>query len=138
MRNYRNYIFILISSLLFTSCDYLNTYSIINKSGEDLIVEASYYESHINRANIKKSLMFDLTATNILSLDTINYKVKLRLKPDEEFGLGFSINGIPKLDHNKEISIYKNDSLVFYGNKYIIQNLYTNSNQDHTEVINIY
>lgn len=122
----------------FISCDYLNTFSVVNKSGQDLIVEASYNESYIDNENIRKSLMFNLAATEVLNLDTINYKVKLRLKPDEDFGLGYSINGYPKLDHNEEISIYKNDSLVFYGNKYIIQNLYTNSNQDHTEVINIY
>lgn len=125
-------------SLLFASCDYLNTFSVVNKSGQDLIVEASYNESYIDNENIKKSLMFNLAATEVLNLDTINYKVKLRLKPDEDFSLGYSINGYPTLDHNKEISIYKNDSLVFYGNKYIIQNLYINSNQEHTEVINIY
>ncbi|SFN12539.1 hypothetical protein SAMN05421741_101212 [Paenimyroides ummariense] len=134
----KKYILFFLIMNLFTGCDYLNTYSIVNKSGEDLIVEASYYESYIDSANIKRSLMFDLAAKDILSLDTINYKLKLRLKPDEEFGLGFSINGVPKFDHNKEISIYKNDSLVFYGNQYIIQNLYTNSKQDHTEVLNIY
>lgn len=131
-------LFLICICSFFTGCDYLNTYSIVNKSGEDLIIEASYNESYIDHKNIKKSLMFNLATNDILNLDTINYKVKLRLKPDEDFGLGFSINGVPKFDHNKEISIYKNDSLVFYGNQYIIQNLYTNSKQNHTEVLNIY
>ena len=129
---------LLLVSFLLVSCDYLNTYSIVNNSGEDLIVEASYYDSYIDHNNVKKSLMFNLASKEILLLDTINYKVKIKLKHNEEFSLGFKTNGYPNLEHNKKILIYKKDSLVFYGNQYIIQNLYSNTRQNHKEVLNIY
>lgn len=133
----KKFSFLLVSFLL-VSCDYLNTYSIVNNSGEDLIVEASYYDSYIDHNNVKKSLMFNLASKEILLLDTINYKVKIKLKNKEEFSLGFGINRSPNLEHNKKILIYKKDSLVFYGNQYIIQNLYSNTKQNHEEVLNIY
>ena len=125
-----------VSSLI--GCDKIYTYSIINKSGDNLIVEATYTKSYVDLKNIEKSLLTNSGSEHIIDIDTMNYKVKLRLPHNEEFFLGFRTNGMPNLEHNKEVSVFKNDSLVFYGNQYIIQNLYTNSNQDQAEVINIY
>ena len=123
---------------LFIGCDYFNTYSLKNKSGQILLVEVTVNDKYIDSNNIKESMMYNLNSKKIISLDTINYKLKLKLDYDEEFMLGGATNGYPSLDRYKQIIIYKNDSLVFYGNQYIIQNLYTNSKQDHTEVLNIY
>jgi len=129
---------IIVISLFLLSCDYLNTYNIENKTNENLIIEVSFNENYIDKKNVQKSLKFNLSNQKNLYLDTINYKIKLELEPNERYNLGFGINREPKLDYTKEINIYKNDSLVFYGNQYIIQNLYNNSNKNHTEIIYIY
>ena len=134
----KKYILFFLIVNLFAGCDYFNTYSLKNKSGQILLVEVTVNDKYIDSNNIKESMMYNLNSKKMISLDTINYKLKLKLDYDEEFMFGGATNGYPSLDRYKQITIYKNDSLVFYGNQYIIQNLYTNSKQDHTEVLNIY
>ncbi|UUV22774.1 hypothetical protein [Paenimyroides aestuarii] len=134
----KKYILFFLMINLFTGCDYFNTYSLKNKSGQILLVEVVVNDKYIDSKNIKESMMYNLRSNKIISLDTINYKLKLSLDSDEEFMFGGATNGYPLLDRYDQITIYKEDSLVFYGNQYIIQNLYTNSKQDHTEVLNIY
>lgn|SRR5690554_5043396 len=132
-------LFVLIFiSFFFTSCDYFNSYSMKNKSGEELFVEITVSNKYIDSNNIKESMMFNLNSKKNITLDTTIYELKLKLDHEEEFMFGGATNGYPILDRYKQIVVYKKDSVVFYGNQYIIQNLYTNSNQDHTEVINIY
>ncbi len=134
----KKYILFFLIINLFIGCDYFNTYSLKNKSGEVLLVDVVVNDKYIDSNNIKESMMYNLNSKKIISLDTISYNLKLNLDDDEEFMFGGATNGYPILDRYKQITIYKNDSLVFYGNQYIIQNLYTNSKQDHTEVLNIY
>ena len=60
MRDYTILFFILISSLLFTSCDKFLVYSIQNSSNDELIVKVKISENHINKENREKSLFFGI------------------------------------------------------------------------------
>ncbi|HLV46377.1 MAG TPA: hypothetical protein VKY32_04975 [Flavobacterium sp.] len=127
MRNYRNYIFILISSLLFTSCDKFSVYSIQNSSNDKLIVKAKISENHINKKNREKSLFFGIENMKVISTDTINNVITFILPQDYSYDLDGCTNCQLNFEFIQEIKVYKKDSLVFYGNKEIIKNLYKNT-----------
>ena len=127
MRNYTILFFILISSLLFTSCDKFSVYSIQNSSNDELIVKVKISENHINKENREKSLFFGIGDMKVISTDTINNVVTFILPQDYSYDLDGCTNCQLNFEFIQEIKVYKKDSLVFYGNKEIIKNLYKNT-----------
>ncbi len=113
--------------LLFTSCDRFYLYSIQNSSEDELVVKAKISDSYIDSNNREKSLFFGIGNKKVISTDTINNIITFILPQNDNYDLDGCTNCQLDFEFIKEIHIYKKDSLVFYGNKEIIKNLYKNS-----------
>jgi len=121
-------LFILIFiSFFFTSCDRFYLYSIQNSSDDELIVKAKINDSYIDTNNREKSLFFGIGDRKVISTDTVNNIITFVLPQNDQYDLDGCTNCQLDFEFIKEIHIYKKDSLVFYGNKEIIKNLYKNS-----------
>lgn len=123
-----NKLFVLIFiSFFFTSCDRFYLYSIQNSSENELVVKAKINDSYIDTNNREKSLFFGIGNKKVISTDTINNIITFILPQNDNYDLDGCTNCQLDFEFIKEINVYKKDSLVFYGNKEIIQNLYKNS-----------
>lgn len=123
-----NKLFVLIFiSFFFTSCDRFYLYSIQNSSDDELIVKAKINDSYIDTNNREKSLFFGIGDRKVISTDTTNNIKTFILPQNDNYDLDGCTNCELDFELIKEINVYKKDSLVFYGNKEIIKNLYKNS-----------
>ena len=121
-------LFVLIYvSFFFTSCDKFVLYSIQNSSEDELVVKAKINDSYIDPNNREKSLFFGIGDKKIISTDTTNNIITFILPQNDNYDLDGCTNCELNFEFIKEINVYKKDSLVFYGNKEIIKNLYKNS-----------
>lgn len=120
-------LFLISFSSIITSCDRFFLYSIQNNSAHELIVKAEINKSYINQDKREKSLSFGIGNRKIISTDTLNNVITFVLPKNDQYDLDGCTNCDLDFDFINEIWVYKNDSLVFYGNKEIIKNLYKNS-----------
>ena len=118
---------LLLIGCFFVSCDKFVLYSIQNSSEDELIVKAKIYDSYIDVNNRKKSLFFGIGDRKVISTDTVNNIITFVLPQNDQYDLDGCTNCELDFEFIKEINVYKRDSLVFYGNKEIIKNLYKNS-----------
>jgi len=120
------FVLIYVSSF-FISCDKFVLYSIQNSSEDELVVKAKINDSYIDSNNRKKSLFFGIGDRKVISTDTLNNIITFILPQNDNYDLDGCTNCQLDFEFIKEINVYKKDSLVFYGNKEIIKNLYLNS-----------
>lgn len=118
---------LLLIGCFFVSCDKFVLYSIQNSSEDELIVKAKIYDSYIDVNNREKSLFFGIGDRKVISTDTVNNIITFVLPQNDQYDLDGCTNCELDFEFIKEINVYKKDSLVFYGNKEIIKNLYKNS-----------
>lgn len=133
-------LFILIFiSFFFTSCDRFYLYSIQNSSENELVVKVKINDSYIDSNNRKKSLFFGIGNRKVISTDTTNNIITFILPQNDNYDLDGCTNCELDFEFIKEINVYKKDSLMFYGNKEIIKNLYKNSQiKANRDVFHIY
>lgn len=118
---------LLLIGCFFVSCDKFVLYSIQNSSEDELIVKAKIYDSYIDANNREKSLFFGIGDRKVISTDTVNNIITFVLPQNDQYDLDGCTNCELDFEFIKEINVYKKGSLVFYGNKEIIKNLYKNS-----------
>ena len=114
---------IIIKSLIFTlpiifcSCDYYSTSSLINSTENNIYIEIQYDKDSIIKywGNVSFYSLFvdeDIEKEKFIKVDTLNLIIDVKVIPKDTFEIETNHGKKPKFDYVKNIKIFGNDTIL--------------------------
>jgi len=111
-------LFVFTLPIIFWSCDFFSTSSIVNSTEENLFVEIHYDKKQIrkdwnedfsfNELFVKKNSQ----KYKLVKVDTLNYLIEFKVLPKDTLEVDVNRGKIPVFDYLKEIKIYGRDTIL--------------------------
>ena len=104
-----------IVALALYSCDIFTFAFMVNKTKTDIKVKIQYdresLEEQLNPYEIERQMKYEASKGELISLDSINLTIEIRLKPNDSLEIDSNRGSRPYFKIIKSVTIFSNDTI---------------------------